>query len=127
MLLDYGARPLRDMMRGYCFTPAGAATAQPVEAYEDLPGGQARDAICYAKGYKHARPPGWYLHKGRRAQRRLRHMRTCRAGQARDAKCWCRTLPRHAWLALFAWLSPLACTGIPLSRCGYGRAVSVGE
>ena len=33
LTLDYGARPLRDMLRGYGFTPDQAA--DPSEVYED--------------------------------------------------------------------------------------------
>ena len=35
LTLDYGARPMRDMLRGYGFTPDQAAASDPFELFED--------------------------------------------------------------------------------------------
>lgn len=43
LTLDYGARPMRDMLRGYGFTPANAALTDPSEVYEDI--GEACEAL----------------------------------------------------------------------------------
>ena len=43
LTLDYGARPMRDMLRGYGFTPAKAALTDPSEVYEDI--GEACEAL----------------------------------------------------------------------------------
>lgn len=36
MTLNYGTRPMRDMLRGYGFTPAHAAVTDPSEVYEEI-------------------------------------------------------------------------------------------
>ena len=43
LTLDYGCRPMRDMLRGYGFTPAHAAVTDPYEVYEDI--GEACEAL----------------------------------------------------------------------------------
>lgn len=43
LTLDYGRRPLRDMLRGYGFTPANAAQTDPSEVYEEV--GEACEAL----------------------------------------------------------------------------------
>ncbi|CAK0779847.1 hypothetical protein CVIRNUC_004869 [Coccomyxa viridis] len=43
LTLDYGRRPLRDMLRGYGFTPANAAQTDPSEVYEEI--GEACEAL----------------------------------------------------------------------------------
>jgi hypothetical protein len=34
LTLNYGERPMRDMLRGYGFTPVHAALSDPLEVYE---------------------------------------------------------------------------------------------
>jgi len=36
LTLNYGERPMRDMLRGYGFTPIRAAATDPLEVFEDL-------------------------------------------------------------------------------------------
>ena len=36
LTLDYGTRPMQDMLRGYGFTPANAAVTDPSEVYEEI-------------------------------------------------------------------------------------------
>lgn len=36
LTLNYGERPMRDMLRGYGFTAEDAAHTDPVEVYEDF-------------------------------------------------------------------------------------------
>ncbi|CAL5221852.1 g4113 [Coccomyxa viridis] len=36
LTLDYGSRPMRDMLRGYGFTPVHAAFSDPSEVYEEI-------------------------------------------------------------------------------------------
>ena len=36
LTLNYGERPMRDLLRGYGFTPAHAAVTDPSEVFEDL-------------------------------------------------------------------------------------------
>lgn len=43
LTLDYGSRPLRDMLQGYGFTPADAAQTDPLEVYEEI--GDACEAL----------------------------------------------------------------------------------
>lgn len=60
LTLDYGARPMRDMLRGYGFTPGKAALTDPSEVYEDI--GEACEALIvqgskkvgFSKGHEHA-------------------------------------------------------------------------
>ena len=60
LTLNYGARPMRDMLRGYGFTPAKAALTDPSEVYEDI--GEACEALIvqgsgkvgFSKGHEHA-------------------------------------------------------------------------
>ena len=43
LTLDYGRRPMRDMLRAYGFTPARAAVTDPSEVYEEM--GEACEAL----------------------------------------------------------------------------------
>jgi len=43
LTLNYGSRPIRDMLRGYGFTPAHAALTDPTEVYEEV--GEACEAL----------------------------------------------------------------------------------
>ena len=44
LTLNYGERPMRDMLRGYGFTPARASVTDPLEVYENL--GDGCQALC---------------------------------------------------------------------------------
>ncbi len=50
LTLNYGSRPMRDMLRGYGFTPAHAALTDPTEVYEEV--GEACEALIVQGGGK---------------------------------------------------------------------------
>ena len=58
LTLDYGGRPLRDMLRGYGFTPASAAQTDPSEVYEEV--GDACEALI-VRGSGKVRGSTWTL------------------------------------------------------------------
>lgn len=44
LTLNYGERPMRDLLRGYGFTPAHASVTDPLEVFENL--GDGCQALC---------------------------------------------------------------------------------
>lgn len=54
LTLNYGERPMRDLLRGYGFTPARASVTDPLEIYENL--GDGCQALCIQGSGK-----VWYL------------------------------------------------------------------
>jgi hypothetical protein len=56
LTLNYGERPMRDLLRGYGFTPADAARTDPAEVYEDF-GDGCQALIVLGSGRVRSRNP----------------------------------------------------------------------
>ena len=65
MTLNYGSRPMRDMLRGYGFTPVHAALSDPSEVYEEI--GEACEALVVQGSGKVILNPACLFIKIRRA------------------------------------------------------------
>ncbi len=61
LTLDYGGRPLRDLLRGYGFTPDQAAASDPCEVCEDW-GGAACEALLVQGTGQVGQPISCHVH-----------------------------------------------------------------